>query len=70
MRVDAAQLDDYVESLLAMQTKTDYAKLMDRFGVRRTEPDFWQHSDRVQASHIKGHAYTNGLLDCSRAESR
>lgn len=46
-------LDDiYAEShpRNRLTLEADYAALLDRYGVRRSDPAFWQHSDDVFAA--------------------
>ena len=70
MRVDDAQLEDYVASLLAVNNEADYTTLMARFGVRRTDPGFWQHSDALHARYRNSQPYDGGLFDYGRLENR
>jgi hypothetical protein len=70
MQVEESQLPVFVAQLLSMQTEHDYQQLMDQFGVRRTNLDFWQHSDQVQAEYLREQSYKAGLLDYSRLENR
>ena len=70
VRVNEAQLNNYVEGLLALGNAADYQQLMNQFAIRRTNPDFWQHSDAVHASHQKSHPYSAGLFDYNRLENR
>ncbi len=70
VRVDEAQLNNYVEAVLALSDAADYQQLMNQYAIRRTNPDFWQHSDAVQASHLGNHPYRAGLFDYNRLENR
>ncbi len=70
MQVDEAHLEYFVDMLLSMRTSEDYHQLMDHFGVRRTDPEFWNHSDKIQDRYAKRHPYNSGLLDYSRLENR
>lgn len=70
MQVDEVRLDEFVKKLLSMQTAKDYQQLMDQFGVCRTDPEFWKHSDQVQAGYKARLPFEAGLLDYSRLEYR
>ncbi len=70
VRVNEAQLNDYVDAVLALSNAADYLQLMNQYAIRRTNPDFWQHSDAVQASHLKNQPYSAGLFDYNRLENR
>lgn len=70
INVNETQLDDYVTDFLAMRHPDDYKKLLDKFGIRRTDSEFWPHSDAVHAWHKKHSPYRAGLFDYNRLESR
>ncbi len=57
-------------TLLALRDESDYQQLMSQYAVRRTDPNFWQHSDAVHASHQAKHPYEAGLFDYNRLENR
>lgn len=70
-RLHETDLPDFVAAIAALQTEADYRGLMDRFGVRRTATDFWQHSDRVHALYRRQTGLLGyGLLDYNRLENR
>ncbi|GHA40435.1 9-hexadecenoic acid cis-trans isomerase [Photobacterium aphoticum] len=61
--------------LLAIQAKhleseKDYRALLDKFGVRRTEPNFWAFSDELNAINQHDQPIEAGLLDYNRIENR
>lgn len=70
IKVDQALLDGYIADLLAMRDAKDYKNLLDKLGIRRTDPAFWQHSDAVHAWHKKHSPYRAGLFDYNRLENR
>ncbi len=70
VKVDDAQLNNYVEAVLALRNPADYQQLMNQYAIRRTNPDFWQHSDAVHASNQQSYPYRAGLFDYSRLENR
>jgi hypothetical protein len=69
-RVEEQDLPALVEQIGRLSDATAYQALMDRFGVRRTAADFWQHSDKVMAAHHAAAPIDNGLLDYNRLENR
>ncbi|HSC75566.1 MAG TPA: fatty acid cis/trans isomerase [Pseudomonadales bacterium] len=69
-RVPAGSLAGFVDQLANMQTETDYTVLLDRFGVRRTSPDFWAFSDALQRDYIRNEPVEGGVLDYNRFENR
>jgi hypothetical protein len=47
----------------------NYAKAADRFGVKRTDPGFWQESDWLNAHFKKTDPVHAGVLDLTRYEN-
>lgn len=70
MRVQSADIKDFVNQVLALQSEDDYSNLLDRFGVRRTNQGFWQHSDAVHAALRLENTVEYGMLDYNRLENR
>lgn len=68
--VSIAQLSDFVEQILAIQAEADYVKLLDRYGVRRTTPNFWEFSDSIHDHFIQQQPVQFGYLDYNRFENR
>ncbi len=69
-RVNVNELPDLVTQVAAFTGDASYATFMDRYGVRRTAADFWDHSDKVMAAHYAADPVANGLLDYNRLENR
>jgi hypothetical protein len=68
--VEEEDLLALVERVAALTDEASYRALMDRYGVRRTSKDFWQHSDKVMAAHYQADPIANALLDYNRLENR
>ncbi|GAA3928133.1 fatty acid cis/trans isomerase [Litoribacillus peritrichatus] len=68
--VSADKLDQFIHAVSTLQTESDYDQLMDEFGIRRTNPDFWAHSDRIHQQYLEDQPDTAGLLDYNRLENR
>jgi hypothetical protein len=68
--VKAADLEDLVGSIASLRSEGDYRKLLDTYGVRRTSPDFWQHSDRFHAAFERAAPVEYGIFDYGRLENR
>jgi hypothetical protein len=69
-RVDRMQLPDLVAAISTLENEADYASLMDRFGIRRTDPSFWEHSDDLFAAYRRLAPVAAGRLDYNRRENR
>jgi len=70
MQVEPAKLSEFVQQLTAMRTEKDFVALRDRYGVRRTNPDFWAFSDKVHADYHRLYPDEAALLDYNRLENR
>ncbi len=68
--VKQAQLPTFIDMVKSVKTEPDYKKLMKKFGVRRTNKGFWDHSDRVHRQFVKDEPIEAGLLDYNRLENR
>ncbi len=60
----------FVDAVGQLATEDDYARLLDAYGVRRTDPAFWQNSDRAHAAFRRASPVTYGVLDYNRIENR
>lgn len=67
--VDAEKLPIFVAQAMAMKTPTDLTALFDRFAVRRTDPRFWQISDRIHDHWQASNPAAFGMLDFSRLDN-
>ncbi|NMR24937.1 fatty acid cis/trans isomerase [Pseudoalteromonas sp. NEC-BIFX-2020_015] len=64
------QVTEFAQLLPMMQVEADYRSLKSRFGIRRTNPEFWLYSDILHkvAKQYRGIEY--GLFDYNRLENR
>jgi hypothetical protein len=69
-RVSENDLPELVAQVSKLSDDASYAALMERYGVRRTSPEFWQHSDKVMRAHHAADPLANALLDYNRFENR
>jgi hypothetical protein len=69
-RVPSERLPEFVDTIETLMTEEDYDRLLTRFGVRRTDPRFWDHSDQVHDAYAKLDPLNAGLLDLNRLENR
>lgn len=68
--VPQAQLNEFVDAVAGVVTEADYRGLQRRFGVRRTDPRFWETSDRLHELYRARSPIEAGLFDLSRVENR
>ena len=69
-RVKETELSTLVEAASQVKTEEAYAALLDQFGVRRTQADFWRFSDRFNAAYRLHSPTEAGWLDYNRLENR
>ena len=69
-RVDASRLPRFAASLSSIENASDYERFVDEYGVRRTDPSFWQHSDALHAAWKLEAPIEYGILDFGRLENR
>ena len=68
--VTRENLEQFVSAIRNLRSESDYAEFLDKYGVRRTNVDFWQHSDKVNAASRASGPHFYGMLDYSRLENR
>jgi hypothetical protein len=68
--VDEADLKDFVNNISSLQTEQDYSQLLDAYGIRRTNPEFWSNSDIFHLAYGQQYPLTSGILDYGRLENR
>jgi hypothetical protein len=68
--VSEFQLPVLANRLKHLTDEASYRDMVNRYGVRRTSPQFWQHSDKVIQAHHRANPLENGLLDYNRLENR
>lgn len=70
MTVDENDIDRFVDQVLEIESEGDYQAVLDEFGIRRTNPDFWAHSDKLTSARKELNPLRAGVLDYSRLENR
>ncbi len=68
--VDPEKLPEFVEAVGQLAKPEDLVALTARFGVRRTDPRFWQYSDAIHARWQQIAPREAAVLDYSRLENR
>lgn len=70
LQTKVADIPALVKSIEQIRTQDDYSRLLDRFGVRRTDARFWAVSDRVLDRYRQTEPIRSGVLDYSRYDNR
>ena len=68
--VDESDLAFFVDAISTLATEDDYAQLLDAYGIRRTNPEFWRNSDTFHFAYQQLSPLEFGVLDYSRLENR
>ncbi len=69
-RVSAFRLPQLASTIASLNNEEDYQQFVDQFGVRRTNPRFWQHSDQLHRVFFQQEPLNAGMLDFNRLENR
>ncbi len=69
-KVKQQDLPVFTDAVARLGSEADYAALMSRWGVRRTDPAFWSHSDLIYTQVDALDYPDKGVLDYSRVENR
>jgi hypothetical protein len=69
-RTQQADLPRFVDAVTGLASEASFAALMGRYGIRRSDPDFWKHSDVIFGQVETLDFPDRGVLDYSRIENR
>ena len=64
--VPEEQVHDFVRVMFSIQNETDFKELIDRWGIRRTHPDFWKLFHDMEAYLLETMPEEAGILDMNR----
>jgi hypothetical protein len=53
-----------------MKQDSDYTRLVDKYGVRRTNANFWQVSDELHSQYHRQQPDIAGWLDYNRYDNK
>ena len=67
--VEKNRLGEFVNKIRSVRTENDLEQFYSQFGIRRTNPEIWQHADWFNEQHKKYRGLQAGLLDMSRYEN-
>lgn len=65
-RVPQAELEDFVKTLIMITTEQERGKLVDRWGVRRTDADFWNNFHSGTRFLNQHRPLESGIFDLNR----
>ncbi len=70
LQLKEKDINDFYQRLATMQNNDDYVSMLDKYGIRRSDPDFWSFSDKIAEWYKKDQPVEAGLLDYNRFENR
>ncbi len=70
LRIEPHELEEFIDLLQQLSSEEDYFQFKNRFGIRRTHPEFWKFSDRVHQLYKIAEPEEAALLDYNRLENR
>ena len=68
VELDAIEL--FVEEYNAIENRQQYETFVARYGVRRTNEDFWQHADWFNQQYAREEPMMSGIFDLNRYQNR
>lgn len=68
--LDLVDVERFAEQYDTLQTRADYERFTERFGVRRSNPRFWEASDWFNAQALREQPERGGILDLNRYQNR
>jgi hypothetical protein len=68
--VDLADVDRFADQYAAIRGEEEYERFVERYGVRRTHPRFWETADWFHRQYGREKPRLSGLFDLNRYENR
>jgi hypothetical protein len=62
------KIDLFTSAISSLKSAADYERLVDSFGVRRSNGQFWSFSDRFNSIHLVSDPVRSGAFDLTRYE--
>lgn len=70
LTINADQIESFTSAVEKIQSEQDYRAVLDTYGIRRSNPKFWQISDQIHEALLESNPIDGGLLDYNRIENR
>ena len=68
--VPLADIESFATRYDGIQNRNDYERFTARFGIRRTNPEFWKAADWFNAQALREQPTRAGILDLNRYQDR
>ena len=70
LSVPEKNIPDMVKSIELLKSEHDYEQFLDQYGVRRSDPNFWNISDKILEKYRAKEPLNSGILDYNRLDNR
>ncbi len=70
LSVPEKNIPDMVKSIELLKSEHDYEQFLDQYGVRRSDPNFWNRSDKILEKYRAKEPLNSGILDYNRLDNR
>ena len=68
--IDIEDIEKFAEHYRSIQTRDDYEQFVGRYGVRRSNENFWHHADWFHERYAREKPVLSGLFDLNRYRNR
>ena len=68
--VELDDIEAFVEQYNAISNRQEYEAFVMRFGIRRTNEDFWRHADWFNEQYAREQPLLSGIYDLNRYQNR
>ncbi len=68
--VALSEVDAFARHCATIRSHEDYKRFVDKYGVRRTNPAFWELADWFQDEYARNRPVMSGLFDLNRYQNR
>lgn len=70
LAVDLKDIDHFTDTYAAIRDRDDYERFVAQYGIRRTNPSFWEHADWFHDKYRQEQPMLSGLFDLNRYRNR
>jgi len=67
--VELDEIDDFTKRCATISNHEEHENFVNRYGVRRTSPEFWTLADWFQDAHARSKPRVSGLFDLNRYQN-